>query len=629
MANILNTALSGLLAHQRGLATTTHNIANVNTEGFSRQRVNFSAVEPNGIGRTAIGRGVELDSVTRVLSDFQANAVRENVTDLGRVSAFADIANEVDRLLADVDNGVAGGLREFYNALQAVADDPSSLPARQVLLGDASSLADRVQSLDRRFDNLERFTADRIRATAAEINGLTETIATLNLGIVNAGAGTGGSPNDLLDQRDLALRQLSQLVSVNATETSAGALNVFLDDGQALVIDTQSRELSVAPAEYGGVGVDVLVADAGGNGVVANGISGGEIGGLLNTQAEVLDPARSRLGRLMLGLADAVNDLQRQGFDLEGNYGVNLFRTGDPEIIASQYNDGGVTASVNVFDVAALPAGDYELTYNGAFYQMTSVADGSNIALSGNGSAGNPLVGGGVSISLSATPQAGDSFLIRPAHNAPSDFAVRFDRPQQIAAAAPLVVETADLNSGTAAVSSFEITDFNDPNLLSGVTVVFLDADTFQVNGSGAFAHAEDDPIELNGFRLFLSGTPAAGDTFTIDENVGGVGDNQNALAMAASLDDPLLEGGSLSVNDAFGDLAAFVANEARQANVTRDAQATITDASIAELEATSGVNLDEEATNMLRYQQAYEASARMIAVASGLFQTLLNAVGR
>ena len=244
MSDFLNTTLTGLLAFQRGLATTSHNIANVNTEGYSRQRVNLTALPPNSAPGLVIGRGVQVASINRVLNELQVTQVRDNQSEQQRLGMLAEQSGLLDNVLASEDAGLAPALAEFANGLQLLADDPASITARQSLLSQARTLEQRFHTLSNRIESQSRDIESQINASLSQVNALASSVAELNRGIVEATAAAGGNPpNDLLDQRDLALSDLSTLLGVQVVAQDDGSLNVFVGNGQAIVLGNEANQL--------------------------------------------------------------------------------------------------------------------------------------------------------------------------------------------------------------------------------------------------------------------------------------------------------------------------------------------------------------------------------------------------
>lgn len=627
MADFLNSSLTGLMAFQRALSTTSHNIANVNTEGYNRQRVDLASVASPLDSTGGAGMGVRVSNISRVLDQFQVAQIRTDVAEQNRLNAFTQMSTQLDSLLANPSTGLSQPLQDFSDSLQTVADSPASLPARQVALGQANALADRLQTLDQRLQAQSSEVNQRLGAAVTEVNSLAESVAALNGSIFAASSGGRIPPNDLLDQRDLVLRQLSELVSIDVVTQEDGQLNVFVGSGQPLVLGNQANEIALTNGPFGAVSRDIGFVTS--SGVAKIDIDGGQIGGLMDFQREMLAPGRNVLGAMAVALADTVNAQHRQGMTLQGDLGGEFFAVGAAQLLPRSENTGGGELAVSVVDVQALTMNDYVMTYDGANYSLTRSDTGASVALSGTGTALDPFLAEGLSIVVDTPPAAGDQFMIRPTAEAAAGFALVLSDPENLAAASPVRASSSLSNTGTATSTGVTISNVDDPNLLTSVTIAFSDANTYSVNGIGSFAYAAGTPIVVNGWELTLDGTPTDGDQFVVSENAGGVGDNRNALALAGVLERGVLSGGTASVRNEYGNLVAQTSSVTRRAEINLTAQTAITERAIADQLAISGVNLDEEAANMLRFQQAYQASAQLISVADVLFQTMLSSVRR
>lgn len=626
MPDILNTSLTGLRAFQSALATTSHNIANVNTDGYSRQRVNFSTMPAQNVGVGYIGSGVQPQGIERILDQYRVDSLRTNVSEEARLGAFNDLAGGIDGLLANPDSGLSQPLQDFFAALQTVADNPSSVSARQVALSQANVLSDRFSTLNTRLEDQNSQVNARLSQAVNQVNALAESVADLNLAIRDAQAAAGGAPpNDLLDQRDLVLQQLSEQIAIDVVDQGDGGLSVFVGNGQALVLGGGASELVLAQSEYPSANPEIAMLTATGTTMPLTAVSGGEIGGLLDFRREMLDPTRNTLGQLAIGLTEAMNVQHQAGMDLDGNLGSDLFSVGAPAVTASTSNTGGGDVSVQVASASGLTASDYLLAFDGGSYTLTRLDTGTAVPMTGSGTALDPFVADGLNLTVNAPAAAGDTFLIRPTNAAAGDFNVVLSDPRGIAAAVP-VASSADLaNTGTGAIGGDRIVDVTNPALLDPVTIEFLDASTYSINGAGSFPFTADAPITLNGWEVSISGAPAAGDVFTVTANTGGVGDNRNALALSDAFDGGIFSGGTVSVQARFESLVSQVATDTRRSGISLTAQTAITEQARTEQLSVSGVNLDEEAANMIRYQQAYQAVAQMIGVADVLFQTVLS----
>lgn len=629
MSDLLGTTLTGLRAFQSSLATTSHNIANVNTEGYSRQRVNLTALPAENIGGAIIGRGVGVNSIDRVLDGFQVAEVRGNVTQQGRLEVFSQLSREIDSLLGNTDSGLSPALLGFFEGVQAAADDPSSTAARQSLLSQASVLADRFESLDTRLAAQSRSLADRLSASIPEVNALASAVAELNTGIIEASAVSGGIPNDLLDQREQVLSQLAEQLSVEVVTQGDGSVNVFIGSGQALVLGGEASSLRFGNGEFGGASPDIFLDSFSGTSLITNNLSGGQIGGLLDADRELISPSRNQLGQLSLALGEVANAIHSSGLTLSGELGGDLFNVGEPNVYDSANNNGTALVGLTIADVSQLTASDYQLQVNGSTVQLFRLDTQTDVPLTGSGTSADPYVADGLEIVIRGAPADGDAYLLQPTSGLAREFELAIDNPADLALAGPVSANVNLQNSGSATVQSLSVIDAEDAALLDTVDIEFLSETTYSINGAGTFAYNPDSPIQINGWQLAVTGTPSAGDQIQVGLNAGGVGDNRNALALGQVLDQGILQGGTLSVEGAYSVLLSNVSTGTQQAEIRLEAQNTITEQSIQELQSVSGVNLDEEAANMVRFQQAYQAAAQMLGVADSLFQTLIGAVRR
>jgi flagellar hook-associated protein 1 FlgK len=630
MADLLSTGLSGLLAFQRALDTTSHNISNVSTDGYSRQRVLIGTRPAQAYGNGWVGQGASVQTTQRVYDDFIAAQTRSTSSSLEHLDIYAANAERLNNMFGDSANGLSATLQKFVNAFQSVANSPASIPARQVLLSEANTLQQRLQFFDGRLEEIGGEINARIKAEVAEVNSLAAGIARLNNEITAGIARTGGQPpNDLLDQRDRLLDQLSQKISVNVVRQDGGSVNVFVGTGQPLVLGADVNQLSTVQDPSDSSRLTIALQTPGSSVDISRSISGGALGGLLDFRSEQLDPAHNALGRIAVALTDVVNGQHREGIDLSGALGGDLFEVGGPEALANDLNGGSGTVGVTRSDIGALTGRDYILEMTGGGWQLRDSLTGAAVPMTGTGTAADPFVVEGLEIEVGGTANTGDTFLIRPTRGAITNMNVLIADPSRIAAAAPIRTAADTDNSGSGTISAGEVLDSTNAQLRSPVTIEFLSATTYSINGAGSFTYTSGSDIDVNGWRVQISGAPAAGDTFTVSDNTSGTGDNRNALLLADALKAPVLNNGTTSLGSAVGEFVGGIGVATRQAQINRDAQNVVYEESLAAKEAVSGVNLDEEAANLLKYQQAYQAAAQLIRVADTMFQTLLAATER
>lgn len=628
MPGILGTSLSGILASQRALDVTSHNIANANTPGYSRQVANFTARVGSGSGAGYVGSGTQIASIERIYDAMQTEQLRVSTTGFARLNALSNLSTRIDVLLADPDTGLNSGLQSYFNALQDLGNDPSSIPARQALIGEAEGLASRFQSLQGQLDALDNEVNDRIELSVNEINRLATSIADVNERISLA-SGSGDSPNDLLDERDSLVLQLSAQISVTTDIQDNGTMSIFIGSGQPLVLGGDARQMGVTGSEFDLTRATVNFQGVSGSSPLGTALTGGNLGGLLEYRDRILDPARQSLGQTAVAFAASVNEQHAAGMDLRGNLGGDLFSIDPPTILSSSANVGSGTATASISDLGALTGVDYVLEFDGAAYTLTRADNNTAITLTGTGTALDPLVGDGISIVVAGSPAAGDRLLLRSGHDAAASVRSIVTDPQAVALAAPTRSSASFGNAGNASISASIAVDPQDPALLTSALIEFTSATTYSINGAGSFAYTDGSAIVINGSSVTINGTPSLGDQFTVEANIGASGDNANALLMANIQSVGILDGGSISISENYARLVSDVGSTTHQAQSSLDAQGVVLQNAEDAVLSTSAVNLDEEAANLIRFQQAYQASAQVVNLSKILFDTLLNATRR
>ena len=639
--SILNSAVSGLLAAQRSLTTVSHNISNVHTEGYSRQRVELVARQPQFNGFGYIGSGVEASSVRRITDQFLNSQLRTSSSSVSENNAFLTLASRVDNMLANDETGLSTSIQNFFAALQDVNDLPSSVASRQVLISEAESLATRFQFLDLRLSELADEVQIKLGEDIKDINTIAGSIAEINKNIVRAtNAASGELPNDLLDQREMLILELSELVSVTTVEQNDGSVNVFIGKGQPLVIGQEHSSLGIV--ETYDRNYEITLTDNYNSSIVTSSISGGSLGGQLNFQQQMLEPTINSLGRVAIGLAETFNNQHILGMNLDGEVNNSFFTVGSPTVIALASAPNTIASSIT--DSTALTNSDYQLTYNGGNnYSLVRLSDQRVTAINTGGTSPFTTTSvDGFNLTITAGATVGEQYIIRPTDKGASDIAVLISDPAKVAIAGPLRGSHAtDANGIPTNIGSGVISDVNNTSvtglpLTSNITLTF-DATNNRFTISAPIGGTLDyNPTTENAGKQFtisaagvvtftLSGFPEDGDAFVLGNNTGADGDNRNGLLLSNLQSTKTLLGGSASYQDAYGQMVADVGSSTRQTEISGEALTVLRDQTIEARESVSGVNLDEEAADMLKFQQAYSASAQMINVADTIFQTLLN----
>jgi len=624
--SVLSTGTGALIAFQRALATVSHNVANVNTEGYSRQRAEFATRSPTDYGYGYVGNGVKINDIQRIADQLATSRLLDSGGELARLQQLSSLSNRVDKLFSDTATNVSGMWSSFFDSVSALSSNAAGTAEREDLLSQADALATRFRQLDGQLQTLDSEVNNGLIAGAQEINRLASEIAKINSSI---GSNLSAASPDLLDRRDQLVSELVGYTGGTAVSQDGGMVNVFTAGGQPLVVGNQASTMTTVADPYRPERLQLALSTQGTTVALDQRTLGGRIGGLTEFRANVLDPARAELGRIATSMAQTFNANHRAGMDLYGDMGGDLFNVPAPKVGGHAANTSGASLQATLADAGALTGQNLVLRFDGSAWTATRADTGLAVPLSGTGTATDPLTVGGIALVVSTTPPpaAGDRFLLQPAAAAAAGMGVAITDPSRIAAASP-VSARADLdNVGTGALSGLKVDNAGDPALLNDAVIEFLDASQYTIDGAGPFAFSPGQTISANGWSVTLDGAPAAGDQFRIARTAARSGDNGNA-ALLANLDDArVLNGGTISLNGALGGMTTQVGSAARQAQYAADAQQVIHDDAQAARDSIAGVNLDEEAANMLKLQQAYQAAAQIISTADTMFQSILNAV--
>ncbi|MCF6282101.1 MAG: flagellar hook-associated protein FlgK [Candidatus Polarisedimenticolaceae bacterium] len=665
MASIQNIGTNALLAFQRALATTGHNIANSSTEGYNRQRVSFSTREPQLEGGNWMGSGVQVSKIERMYDDFLAGQVITSQSATSRLEVLGEQVSRIDTLLARPESGLDAPMQEFFGSMQALSNDPSSIAARHMVLSDTETLVDRFHFLGGEYSSMRQDVNQELKNNLTVLNGLADAVANLNKVIVSArGASGGQAPNDLLDQRERLVKEIAKLIDVNGVEQEDGALNLFVGQGQALVIGATPTTFVATTNPSNTLSPDISMVTASGTVVITEEVTGGRLGGLLEFRRDYIDPGQNELGLAAIGLVTQVNQQHELGLDLTGTMGGNFFQDFNIVGKGDLTNSGAGDVSLSFVDSAIgdVTTSDYRLVSDDGAdaYTLTRLSDGTTWAV--DGSLPSPqLTVDGLNLTVTAGADAGDSFLIQPTRDAAESIRFVITDPVRIAAAGGLrSAEATDtsgnpINTGDGTITQASTNSVTGMPLATDITFTFSnDADGLGNSGFtivGGPAAAPDnyvlyDPTtndiygktfpesgnptqfdNFGGLSFQFAGTPVVGDQFQITNNSNATGDNRNALSMVALQESRFLSGGTTSLQESYSQLVSSVGAQARGIDINLQSQSGLLDANEAALSSVGGVNLDEEAANLIRFQQAYQASAQVIAASNTLFDTLLNAV--
>jgi flagellar hook-associated protein 1 FlgK len=657
VSSLLSIGSRAMTASYAALQVTGNNIANASTDGYSRQSVELETGGGQYTGSGFFGKGVDVATVTRAHSDF---LTREAATSRAVAAADAARSGQLEQLDAVFRTGEAGigyAAATAFNAFVDVANKPQDDSARRVALARIGDLAARFRDASDQLDSIQGGVTLDVKTAITSVNALTARIADLNRQIADI-RGTGHAPNDLLDQRDSALSELSQYVQVSTVAADDGSVSVFMSGGQKLVLGGNATALTAVPDPYDPAKVQLGITEAGTTRTLPPGfVTGGSLAGLLQFQDHDLRDARNLLGQMATAIAGRLNAQQALGLDLgqPPGSGAPLLSVGAPAVapattnaqaggvpVASYIDASGARVSsvgMTIVDSDALQASDYELFADPAgppgTYTLTRLRDGATQSVT-NGS-----VVDGFRIDVAApAPAARDRFLLQPVAPALANIRRVLDDPNGIAAASPVTANVAAANTGTATIAALKATSTAlNPNLDATITFTddaggyswsLVDRTGALPTTTGTGSWSAGAPIQLNGWSLELSGVPRSGDVLAVQKTAFPAGDNGNANALLALRDVAFVGrqagvSAGQTVTDAYASALADVGVRVQSARLSADQSDSIAaDAKTAQA-SKSGVNLDEEAARLIQFQQSYQAAARMLQVAQSLFDTLLR----
>ena len=660
--SLMNVGVSALNANQQALTTVGHNIANVNTPGYSRQTVYTNALHGQNMGNGFIGKGVQVATVMRnysALLNRQSNAANAiHAADTSRLQGLMQMQD----VFKGGDGSLGAAVTNMMNAFVDVQAAPSDATGRNVVLTRMSELAARFHAASNMLEEQDYSTAQQLRNNALLVNDKASQVARLNNEISRALA-TGHQPNDLLDARDQVIREINQYVQTTQVAADDGSISLFVGGSQALVLGINSGQLSVEETkEYpGSQRMALYFSQPGGQQLelTAAMVGGGEIAGLLKFRNEDLAEGRNLLGRLAMTIGHELNLQNQRGLTLNGQQGGALFSLPTTSTgygnITGYSNIGPGAATTQVMDASQLKPSEYRLVFEGSPLApvLTRMSDGKVF----NATSTPPLNMGNLATGFDAdglrfiVPAAtlaaavsGNSMLFKPFSTAASEIEALVHNPDELAAASALTANINKNNTGKLQLTQLGANDFTGiPAAQDPVRLTFDGAGqvTYQIYdhlsstwsaASAPMDYTPGQPITINGWSITLTGTPAAGDTVDVANALDfGEAFRLNAGNAGAFLDlrDKKVFDEGTTLSDGFSAAMAVVGTRTQSVQLAEKLSSTVAKNLEMDRTAVSGVNLDEEAARLLQYQQAYQASAKVIQIAQSLFDSMLNAVAR
>jgi flagellar hook-associated protein 1 len=644
-SNILSIGTSALNAAQVGLSTTGHNIANASTPGYSRQVVVQAAAQAQNFGYGYIGQGTEIAAVSRVYNEILAKQAIDSQAVSAGINIYSSNLGNIENMLADSSAGLNPAMNDFFSSVQSLSANPSDPATRQTMLSYTQSLVNRFQSTNNRINELRDSVNTQLTSSVSVVNAYAKEIANLNDVIEKAVNSSATQPNDLLDQRDQLVLELSKQIKTTIVPQGQGSYNIFVGNGLPLVVGTTTNTLLTTSSPTDPGRLEVAYQNKNKTTVLGiDSLPGGAIGGILQFRSESLDTVQNQLGQLAVTLASTFNSQHAQGLDKNGNPGGALFGIADPVVNSSSYNTGSAVIQSKITDSRAITSSDYRLQYDGTNYTITKLRD-----MTAQNFTSLPQTVDGLSFTqASGTINAGDDFVIRPTQNAATTISVAITDINKLAFGGPAISSSANVtNTGSGSISSPVASSTYSSSPLAGaigitytsglpniltlapssqpVTVTSGGVSTTYPAGTPV-TYTSGATISVGGLSFSISGTPANGDQFTLTpSSSNSAGDNRNGLLLAGLQTQGTLNNSKTSYSDALGQLVNTVGNKARELKVTGAAEDKVLEQATAAVQEQSGVNLDEEAANLLRYQQAYQAAGKMMQIASQLFDVLLQ----
>ncbi|MGE1561303.1 flagellar hook-associated protein FlgK [Pantoea septica] len=437
MSSIINSAMSGLSAAQAALSTTSNNITNYTVAGYSRQTILLSQANSTLQGSSYYGNGVNVTGVQREYDEFITAQLRSSSATYSAANTQYSQISNIDDLLSTSTTSLSTSIQGFFTNLQNVVSNANDPSARQSMLSNAEGLVNQFQTTAQYLTNMQSSVNTDVASNIDQINTFTSQIADLNKQIGKLSTASGAQPNDLLDQRDQLVNNLNNIVGVSVSKQDG---NYIVSMGSVTLVNgNKSTSLVAMPSSSDPTRTAVGYVDnsAGNVEIAEKNISTGSLGGLLAFRSQDLDSAQNQLGQLAAAFTTSFNAVHKQGYDSNGDQGTDFFTIGSPTVQSNSKNSSATTVTASWTDTSALKASNYTVSYDGANWNVTRASDNVKItATAGTDASGNATLSfDGVQLTVNGTPNAQDSFLVKPVQNVISGMSVAITKESQIAAA--------------------------------------------------------------------------------------------------------------------------------------------------------------------------------------------------
>jgi flagellar hook-associated protein 1 FlgK len=651
--NLYQTGVSGLLTAQQQLATTGNNIANVNTEGYSRQRVEQGVTAQQRIGSNYIGTGTYVQDITRIFSQFSYKEQLITQTNKGHADGMNTSMTQLNDLMNFSGTAIADSLDRFYQSINSIADNPNDAGIRSITLTEANVLTSAFNTLNDNFNELEKSTNNEIEEMATRISQIATEIGQVNAQILNnQSIENNGQPSSLLDRRDQLLLELSQYTKVTTVEDQNQVQTVMIGQGTTLVAGITAFQVQVTAGDPDAYQTQLTLVNGKTNQPLVSDKLGGALAAKMAFRDQHLAQTRREIDRLAIAISDTLNQAQSEGLDLNQLQGADFFTDiNSAEALSARVqglsqNTGTLQATITITDVSKLPADEFKLTYDGTNYLMQNLTDNSITTLGTPGAGSYTTPYGFVFNEVSGSPSIADSFILRPTENAAANMKVQLTDGSAIAASSAVFIAPSDNNVSPGELKIVKMLDPVNARAAIPVRIDVLE------NPSGTFTYTYTDntgttsapqsytpPSQVINippapattlFTVELSGTPSgvapnAPEQFFLTDAYGS-GNSVNAFNMAATQEKAVLNNNRETIPQSLSIATAKVGSTAKSASLVAETADSLYTQAYNRNQQVSGVNLDEEAANMLKFQQAYTAASRIISTANALFDALLSA---
>jgi flagellar hook-associated protein 1 FlgK len=671
--SLYNTGVSGLLAAQQQLATTSNNIANVNTEGYNRQRAEQNASVGLYSGGNFVGSGTYVQDISRIYNQFTYKEQLNNQSNLGNADTLHKDLDQLNEIMSFSGEALNSSIDKFYQTMNSIADNPNDLGLRSIALNQAGVLASDFNTLNDNIDQLEKSANGEIVQMASKISQISVELANINEQILQSQDLTlHGQPNGLLDKRDQLVGELGEYTSVNTIVDSNGVMTVMIGSGATLVAGITPLSVNVTSGDPDPNDTELRIVGPNSSVALNGAVLGGSLAAKFEIRDEHLSQLRREVDRMAMAVSETLNQSQSEGLDLNAQQGLDIFTDINTDalqqgrVLTPSSNVGTLAASINITDISKVPTDEFEIRFDGTDYIMTNMNDGSseNLGVPGSGtySPSNPDYGFEFN-ELSGTPTSNDSFIIKPTKNSASLMAVTLTDGKGIAASTAIGVDVSSNNVSDGKVNITNVTDPEAARTYADTTNSGLLVDVYESStgvfsyrvydadsssppptppsvvgalASGTFLSGNSALIDMppspstTAFQIEITGQPTgqgalAPEEFTIGDAFG-LGNGGNATFMALTQEKGVINDGGETFSQSLAISTSDVGAKASSAELVSDTAEALHTQAYNRNQQISGVNLDEEAANLMRFQQAYQASSRIISIANTIFDTLLQA---